>query len=222
MCVAQIDADEVKKLTKPEMVDKYRQLIHSSSKTRAKLSVWATALGALPADEKIAALVKELALDGNAVGKLNEWQKQQPQSDDDNNSNNEVDVEKLRQFLVKELWFEDASADEVVALAKSLQQEAGAAKDEITEGETQKIKNEHAVEAEGESQETTENDRDSDGKDTDADKDKPKKLLRPAPTPAIEPVFITDVWAYKASLAVSEAAVPVQDLSEFEDHVAKL
>ncbi|KAK5018667.1 metalloprotease, partial [Cryomyces antarcticus] len=60
------------------------------------------------------------------------------------------------------------------------------------------------------------------GIDAHAASDKSSTISQPASLSPNEVVIVTDVHAFKASMAVSAGARPVKDLSEFEELEPKL
>jgi insulysin len=282
------DAEVIKTLTKAEMIAFWKTYVHPASLTRTKLSVHLLALGALPADERVAALVEELGVDEPVALKIKSVLLQ---------GRRREDREGLRGYLLRELGLVPDQAARVLAFVdearpdgvngggahiqiqtqssaersstadaatqadingpsaakKALpngsavaatngvadaqvqtdavqpnpmvdahtQTEVNGVKDHATaDAETQTESKAAAPTADAETQtdpvpkSSDKGDKDREGGDGEQ--------LRPPPARAVKPVYILDAWAFKASLPMSAAQLPVKDWAEFEDSVARL
>jgi insulysin len=194
------DAENVKNITKDEVVEVWHRLIHPASEKRAKLSVRLFALGALSSDENISELVKDLEMDEATGLKLKAVLLQ---------SEKRHDLPSLKDFLVHEMHLTADKVAKVLDLAEKSQekQDVDGIKGEAGEALAEVVP--AVVTYESETQQGEE-------------KPLPEEELRPAPPCAVKPVYITDVWSFKSGLAASEAQRPVKDLSEFEETAPKL
>ncbi|KAK2763223.1 Insulinase (Peptidase M16) [Arachnomyces sp. PD_36] len=194
------DAACVRALTKPEMIEFFRQYIDPNSAARAKLSIHMIAQSteastdeALAPEQQKAKLTDALAAYLSSAGVAVETEKFQSVFDNVDVSSGDKDaiISAVKNFLVSEMKLAEEKVEETIEQGaqkidfqlsqlgiKALPSEEGAASSETVNGSNGVVHK--------------------------------------------EPTYITNVPEFKAKLPVSSGSIPIKDLSEFEDIEPKL